>query len=98
MRSPSSFVGPGRPRGGPQAPCPGVVEDQPKGLHRFAKGAGGLLKAALHIDPAPPEMIEERKAICAQCPEWTGRKCRKCGCWTGAKIRINGEKCPLGKW
>lgn len=96
MRSPGSFVGPGGPRGGPQKPCPGV--EQPTGMERLVKGAKGLLKAALGTDPAPKETIALRQAICAECDQWTGRKCRKCGCWTGAKIRINSERCPLGKW
>lgn len=53
---------------------------------------------------ADDDKLTARLDACKACPEWdaagmagTGR-CRKCGCSTQAKLRIDSEKCPLGKW
>jgi hypothetical protein len=53
---------------------------------------------------ADSDKLTARLDACKSCSEWdaagmagTGR-CRKCGCSTQAKLRIDSEKCPLGKW
>lgn len=38
-----------------------------------------------------------RRAVCGECEYWTGSGCRVCGC-SGVKLRIETERCPLGKW
>jgi len=40
-----------------------------------------------------------RRAICARCPHWLGRKfgsgkCDICGCATAIKLRMGSERCP----
>lgn len=49
-------------------------------------------------------VLEERLAICRDCPQWdasgfggTGR-CRLCGCSTAAKLRMATAECPEGRW
>jgi hypothetical protein len=53
---------------------------------------------------ATKDTFELRKEICKSCEFWdnssfnnTG-KCNKCGCSTWAKLRLNTERCPIGKW
>ena len=46
------------------------------------------------------EVIEERLAICNECP-WLDKrlvKCRKCGCFMKLKSTLGSAKCPIGKW
>jgi hypothetical protein len=50
------------------------------------------------------EVIQERLLACKGCEFWnsgafnnTGR-CMKCGCSTWVKLRMDTEKCPIGKW
>jgi len=49
---------------------------------------------------ATPEtsLAHTRLEICKTCPEWTGVRCKICGCFTKLKVRLEKEKCPLGKW
>lgn len=56
------------------------------------------------FDPNQPrsdkELIEERLAICGQCP-WLDKrlvKCRKCGCFMKLKSTLKQASCPIGKW
>lgn len=56
------------------------------------------------FDPRQPrsdrELIEERLAICNQCP-WLDKrlvKCRKCGCFMKLKATLKQAVCPLDKW
>lgn len=44
------------------------------------------------------EKAQARLEICKTCPEWTGTRCKICGCFTKLKVRLEKEKCPLGKW
>lgn len=69
-------------------------------IRKIAKGAVGITKSVAGIDRATNETIRDRKAICKTCPEFNAKlnKCKKCGCALQHKLRINGEKCPLGKW
>lgn len=48
----------------------------------------------------PPEIVEERKAHCEGCIEFSGRRCHRCGCFMDVKWRIATEQCPLDppKW
>ena len=85
-----------------------IEEPKPKpekrGLRWLAKGAKGLAKAALGLDPTPPGLLIERQGICNACPEKTEAiggittKCKQCGCALPAKQRVNSEQCPIGKW
>jgi hypothetical protein len=50
------------------------------------------------------EKFNKRKSICDSCEKWdssgfhgTG-KCTICGCSTWAKLKMDTEKCPIGKW
>lgn len=72
---------------------------------RIAKGAVGLTKAALGIDPASPDRVVQRLNICRRCRHFIQGKgyrgkerCKLCGCLLRAKVRINSEKCPEEKW
>jgi hypothetical protein len=56
------------------------------------------------LKTVPPEELDRRRAICAECEFWdssafqgTGR-CQKCGCSTWAKLQMATEKCPIDKW
>lgn len=47
--------------------------------------------------------IDERLAICKECPEFNGNACAKCGCLCNAdgvinKLALKSESCPIGKW
>lgn len=56
------------------------------------------------FDPREPrsnkDLIEERLAICNECPMLDKRliKCRKCGCFMKLKTTLHEAKCPLDKW
>lgn len=46
------------------------------------------------------DVIEERLAICNECP-WLFKslqKCRKCGCFMKLKTTLEKAQCPIGKW
>jgi len=46
-----------------------------------------------------PTFVEERRAICAACPEKNPvGLCNQCGCVVYLKTMIRGLQCPLGKW
>lgn len=56
------------------------------------------------FDPRQPrsdrDLVEERLAICNQCP-WLDKrliKCRKCGCFMKLKTTLKQAVCPLDKW
>lgn len=78
-------------------------------LPSAAEMATGLMRSAAAWGKSGFKLADEDKLTarldaCKTCPEWdaagmggTGR-CRKCGCSTQAKLRIDVEKCPLGKW
>jgi len=50
------------------------------------------------------EQVNERLAICQNCPEFAGDRCRECGCHCNErrvflnKLAWRSEVCPLGKW
>lgn len=56
------------------------------------------------FDPRQPrsnkEIIEDRLAICNECPLLNKRamKCTKCGCFMHLKTTLRNAKCPIGKW
>jgi len=56
------------------------------------------------FDPREPrsnkELIEERLAICNECPFLNKNlmKCKKCGCFMKLKTTLHEAKCPLDKW
>ena len=56
------------------------------------------------FDPRQPrsdkEMIEDRLAICNECPHLNKQfmKCTKCGCFMKLKSTLKQASCPLGKW
>ncbi len=46
------------------------------------------------------ELVEERLAICNECP-WLNKrlmKCRQCGCFMKLKSTLQQASCPLDKW
>ena len=68
-----------------------------------AKRAGAAAKGK-RIN-TPPEILEERKAICEEnkCGKFVRRKgrqpkCRACGCQWEKKLSWATEECPLGFW
>lgn len=77
---------------------------------QIAKGAVGLAKAALKINPSSVPVYKSRLRICWECPESQpmvsagviiiGKKerCGECGCLIKAKAAIQSEQCPLKKW
>lgn len=84
----------------PQRP----TNPQPSGLRKVARGAKGLLKAAIGKDKTPPDILKRRQSVCNSCDQKTAAlkgittKCTACGCVLPAKQRIASERCPLGKW
>jgi hypothetical protein len=46
------------------------------------------------------ELIEQRLAICNECPWFNKRsaRCRQCGCYMKLKTTLERAKCPMGKW
>ena len=56
------------------------------------------------FDPRQPrsdeELIQERLAICNECP-WLDKRtirCRQCGCFMKLKSTLKQASCPLEKW
>ena len=64
----------------------------------LVRGAVGVAKAALGVQPAPAEVVRERWAACLACEDHDCGRCMACGCFTGAKVRVAGESCPRGVW
>jgi hypothetical protein len=77
-------------RRGEQQTAPGVGD--------LVRGAVGVAKAALGVQPAPSEVVRARWAACLACADHDCGRCMACGCFTGAKIRVAGESCPRGVW
>lgn len=57
----------------------------------------------------PDKTIEQRRALCASCPELRGtrpadgsvgalNRCGKCGCFMLTKTALTTTVCPLRKW
>lgn len=67
-------------------------------FRRYIRGAVGLAKAGLGIDPAHPRVIVARRQRCAPCPMQHRGRCRACGCVIKAKTMIRDESCPKGMW
>lgn len=46
------------------------------------------------------EVAAERRAICEECPSLRKplNQCEICKCFMDAKTKLNGQKCPVGKW
>jgi hypothetical protein len=63
--------------------------------------AGRVAAALIRGEPVrvAPEVLEERRAICAACPHHDAARdrCRKCGCG-GLKLELATERCPEGRW
>jgi len=72
-------------------------------------GAVGLAKAAVGADAAPPEVVQQRRDLCRECPHasrnperahlpskglTTLSTCALCGCFIAAKTKIASESCP----
>ncbi|MEL7089604.1 MAG: hypothetical protein AAGL98_14380 [Planctomycetota bacterium] len=77
------------------------------------RGALGLSKAAINLEPVPDELRQQRRKICAACPTATRTKslgrlplsvltptstCSACHCNLYAKTKLAGETCPRGRW
>ena len=65
-------------------------------MRRILHGAVGIAVAVTGLDPAEPELVQRRMAICGECEhsKFKPGKCDLCGCLLGAKIRLASEKCP----
>jgi hypothetical protein len=56
------------------------------------------------FDPRQPRsdraLIEERLAICNECPFFKKNlaKCKKCGCFMKLKSTLKQASCPVGNW
>jgi hypothetical protein len=72
------------------------------GLFEQARNAAGALVRVVvaaakgQAVMVPAEALEERRAICAACPNFDAAagRCRLCGCYTAAKLRTATEQCP----
>jgi hypothetical protein len=66
-------------------------------MHWIAKGAVGLTKVALGIDPAQSRAVAQRDVLCNACPQLRHtlglRRCGVCGCILAAKVRLASQKC-----
>lgn len=51
---------------------------------------------------AKKEKVEARLNECKSCENKTNFNlvpfCKKCGCMISAKVRLENQKCPIGKW
>jgi hypothetical protein len=46
-----------------------------------------------------PTFVEERRAICAACPEKNPiGMCNQCGCVIYIKTMLRASECPLQRW
>jgi hypothetical protein len=76
-------------------------------------GAVGLAKAAVGAEPVPPEVLQDRRDKCRECPHASRdpkrldrptkgltvlSKCDLCGCFIAAKTKLASEACPDGRW
>jgi hypothetical protein len=68
------------------------------GGKRLVKGAGKLLQSELGIFQAEEDVIQARRKMCMECPEFDFGLCKQCGCYLYAKTRLKKERCPLNKW
>ena len=52
------------------------------------------------IQKASNDVSVGRMRICLDCPELNTKwnQCGVCKCFMNAKTKIEGAKCPLGKW
>lgn len=59
-------------------------------------------EAAKNLLPnvAPEELASSRLDICKACPYYISltHQCKKCGCVMNLKVKLEGAKCPIGKW
>lgn len=86
--------------------CSGDCLKLSRAVKLIAHGAIGAAKAILGVDPAPAEIMNQRRGICRSCEYAEPCKftpanrcmCSKCGCVLRLKCAVAGESCPLGKW
>jgi hypothetical protein len=46
-----------------------------------------------------PTFVEERRAVCAACPEKNPvGLCNQCGCVVFLKTMLRSSECPIGCW
>jgi rubrerythrin len=70
-------------------------------ITNIATGFLNLAKKHLNIANEKVEKVAIwRYSKCLQCVEQdkTFLTCNICDCSTPAKVRVNEEKCPIGKW
>lgn len=70
-------------------------------LNQFLHGIKGLTKSVLGIDKTDQKEINRRLQICNNCQyllKNTSMKCYLCKCPIGRKVKVNDEKCPIGRW
>lgn len=71
-------------------------------VKKFAKGVPGAIKANFGADQSPLRVIQERRAICANCDLYDFGICDQerggCGCVLAWKVRVASESCPKDKW
>ncbi len=74
---------------------------------KILHGAVGIAKSRLHIDRAPKNIIEDRRAICRACDYAEKRvvlglievrMCERCTCLVRDKTNVASEFCPEKKW
>ena len=63
-----------------------------------AAGAINTAKAYLGIDPATPETMKARWAICSKCEHNDLGRCNLCGCGVSEKLRLASQSCPIMLW
>ena len=65
-------------------------------LTHIAQGYSRLVRVKKY------EFTDDRIRVCRKCDQnyWIGRAlfCSICKCFVPAKARVEGAKCPLGKW
>lgn len=52
-------------------------------------------------DKATADLAANRLSVCESCDRFlksTTKQCLECGCIMPLKVRLQGAKCPLGKW
>lgn len=75
------------------------------GAYNFENGINDLMARKIHLKACnemcehfEDEQVEWLKTDDDAVPGLSGKTCSECWCILSYKLRVEGEKCPLGKW
>ena len=79
-------------------PCEGCNQSALNRVLAVAKGGFKLVLAKSGLSQVSDDILEERKRICLECPQYDFGVCNACGCFLAAKASLKGEQCPEDRW